>query len=129
MGIRLTIIKLGRYNKIGELLMENRTTGLQAQVIYQDKVREASVTRAAVRMGVVEMGMRTGYRGTCNRPPSWDPDQGRLRALQFQFNSNSIPNKSPACRTLYLIVTVMQSFEATYLKQKHKTILEQYFQH
>ena len=51
------IIKLERYNKIGELLIENRTTGLLAQVIYQDKVWEASVTRVAVHMGVKETGM------------------------------------------------------------------------
>jgi len=41
--------------RIGELLIENRTTGSQAQVIYQDEVWEASVTRAAVHMGVREM--------------------------------------------------------------------------
>jgi len=75
------IIELRKYNEIGELLKENRTTGPQAQVIYWDEVREESVTRAAVRMGVREMGMQTGYRGACNRPPSWDPDQGCMRAL------------------------------------------------
>ena len=48
MGIRLMIIKLRKYNKIGELLIENRTTGSQAQVSYQDMVQEASVTRVAV---------------------------------------------------------------------------------
>jgi len=57
MGIRLMIIELRKYNKIRELLIENRTTGSQAQVIYRDEVWEASVTRAAVRMGVREMGM------------------------------------------------------------------------
>ena len=57
MGIRLMIIELRKYNKIGELLIENRTTRLQVQVDYQDIVREASVTRVAVRMGVTEMGM------------------------------------------------------------------------
>ena len=51
------IIELGRYNEIGELLIENRTTGFQAQVIYWDEVWEASVTRAAVRMGVKGMEM------------------------------------------------------------------------
>ena len=56
MGKRLMIIELRRYNKIGELLIENRTTGSQAQVSYQDVVWETSVTRAAVRMGVREMG-------------------------------------------------------------------------
>ena len=57
MGTRLMIIELRRYNEIGELLIENGTTGLQAQVSYQDMVRETSVTRAAVHMGVKEMGM------------------------------------------------------------------------
>jgi len=56
MGIRLMIIEL-RYNKIGELLIENGTTGSQAQVSYQDVVRETSVTRVAVCMGMKEMGM------------------------------------------------------------------------
>jgi len=51
------IIELKRYNEIRELLIENRTTGSQAQVSYQDGVREASVTRVAVCMGVKEMGM------------------------------------------------------------------------
>ena len=82
MWTRLMIIKLRKYNEIGELLIENRTTGSQAQVIYQDQVWGAPVTRAAVRMGVRETGMRTGYRGTCNQLPNWDPDQGRMRALQ-----------------------------------------------
>ena len=60
------IIELRKYNEIGELLIENRTTGLQAQVSYQDEVWEASVTRAAVYMGVKGMAMRTGHRGTYN---------------------------------------------------------------
>src|SRR5882724_1120571 len=48
----------------------------------------------------------------------------------FPFNSNPIQNKSPARRTLYLVVSVMQSFEATCWLPitKHKTILEQFFQ-
>jgi len=57
MGIRLMIIELRKYNEIGELLMENRTTGSQAQVSYRDVVWEAPVTRAAVHMGVKETGM------------------------------------------------------------------------
>ena len=56
MGIRLMIIELRRYSEIGELHIENGTTGFQAQVSYQDEVQEASVTKVAVRMGV-EMGM------------------------------------------------------------------------
>jgi len=51
-GIRLMIIELGKYNEIGELLMEKRTTGSQAQVSYRDMFQGASVTRAAVHMGV-----------------------------------------------------------------------------
>jgi len=57
MGIRLMIIELKRYNEIGELLIENRTKGFQAQVTYWDGVWEASVTRAAVCMGVKDARM------------------------------------------------------------------------
>ena len=57
MGIRLMIIELRKYNGIRELLIENGTAGSQAQVSYWDVVREASVTRAAVCMGVKETGM------------------------------------------------------------------------
>jgi len=56
-GIRLMIIKLRKYNEIRELLIRNTTTGLQAQVSYQDGVQEALVTMAAVHMGVEEMGI------------------------------------------------------------------------
>jgi len=64
------IIELRTYNEIGELLIGNRTTGLQAQVSYQDRVQETSVTMAAVHMGVKETGMQTGHWGTYNQPPS-----------------------------------------------------------
>ena len=57
MGIRLMIIELGKYNKVRELLMGNRITGMQAQVSYWDGFWEASVTRMAVHMRVKEMGM------------------------------------------------------------------------
>jgi len=57
MGTRLMIIELRKYNEIRELLIENRTTGSQAQVSYWDMVWEAPVTRAAVCMGVKETGM------------------------------------------------------------------------
>jgi len=66
------IIKLERYNKIRELLIENRTTGSQGHICYQDGGWRVSVTMAAVHMGVKEMGMQTGHRGTYNQPPSWD---------------------------------------------------------
>src|SRR5882724_2712735 len=75
MGTRLMIIELRKYNEIRELLMEKRTTGSQAQVGYRDGVREAPVTRVAVRMGVKETGMRTGCIGAYNQPLSWDLEQ------------------------------------------------------
>src|SRR5882724_8700160 len=40
---------------------------------------------------------------------------------RFPFDSNLIQNKSPARRTLYLIVSVMQSFEATCWLPKQNT--------
>ena len=82
MGIRLMIIELGKYNKIGELLIRKRITGLQAQVNYWDGVQEALVTIAAVCMGVEETGKQTRHRCAYNRPPSWDRDQGCMWALQ-----------------------------------------------
>ena len=57
MGIRLMIIKLKKYNEIRELLIENRTTGSQGHVSYWDRGWRVSITRAAVHMGVEEMGM------------------------------------------------------------------------
>jgi len=51
------IIKLRKYNEIRELLIENRTTGLQGHVSYWGWRPEGSVTRAAVHMGVKETGM------------------------------------------------------------------------
>ena len=64
------IIELGRYNKIGELLIGNRTTGSQRHICYQDGGLGVSVTKAAVRMGVEETEMQTGHRGTYNGPLS-----------------------------------------------------------
>ena len=65
----------------------------------------------------------------CDVIPTCSAGPAALR--RFPFNSNPIQNKSPARRTLYLVVLVMQSFEATCWlpKTKHKTILEQFFQH
>ena len=68
MGIKLMIIKLRKYNEIGELLIENRTTGSQEHVSYWNGGWSVSVTRVAVHMGVKEMGMQTGNRGTYNQP-------------------------------------------------------------
>jgi len=51
------IIKLRKYNEIGELLIGNRTAGSQAQVSYWDRVQEAPVTMVAVHMWVKEMGI------------------------------------------------------------------------
>jgi len=51
------IIELERYNKIGVLLIENRATGSQGHIHYQDGGQRVSVTMVAVHMGVEEMGM------------------------------------------------------------------------
>ena len=51
------IIKLERNNEIRELLIENRATGSQGHVCYRDRGQRVSVTKAAVHMGVEEMGM------------------------------------------------------------------------
>ena len=76
------IIELRKYNEIGELLIGDRNARSQVQVGYQDVDREAFVTRVAVRMGVKEMGMRTGHRGAYNRPLSWDQEQVCVQALR-----------------------------------------------
>ena len=75
------IIELERYNEIRELLIENRTTGLQGHVSYQDGDQGMSVTRA-VCMGVKEMGMQTGHMGAYNQPLSWGQEQVHMWALQ-----------------------------------------------
>src|SRR5882724_9913805 len=77
--------------KVRELLLEDGTIGLQAQVSYRDKVREVSVTRAAVCMGVEEMGMQTGHRGAYKWPPSRDQEQVCVQALQSNQKSISMP--------------------------------------
>ena len=64
LGKRLKIIELRQYNEVRELHIENRTAGSWAQVSYQGVIQKASVTKAAVRMGVTEMGMRTENRAT-----------------------------------------------------------------
>jgi len=51
------IIELERYNKIGELVIENRTTGLQRHVGYWDRDWRVSVTMEAVCMGAKEKWM------------------------------------------------------------------------
>ena len=84
------IIELRKYNKIRELLIENRTTGSQAQVSYRDEVREASVTRAAGRMGVKGMAMLTGHRGTYNRPPHRDQEQVCIQGLRINHKGISM---------------------------------------
>jgi len=66
------IIELRNYNGIGGLLIENRTTGSQAQLGYREGVQEVSVTRVAVHMGFKETGMSTGHRGAYN----WSPSRG-----------------------------------------------------
>jgi len=59
MGIRLVIIKLERYNEVGELLIKNRIMGLQPHVRYRDRDRRVSVTGVAVCMEEKWRGMHT----------------------------------------------------------------------
>ena len=66
------IIELERYNKIGELLKEIRTTGSQGHVCYQEGGQRVFVTMVAVNIGVEEMGMQTGNRGAYIWPLSQD---------------------------------------------------------
>ena len=54
------IIKLERYNEIGELLIENRATRLQGHICYQDRYWRVSVTMEAVHMGVRSQGCEQG---------------------------------------------------------------------
>ena len=75
------IIELGRYNEIGELLIQNRATWSQGHICYWDRVWRVSVTMAAVCMGVKETGMQTGHWGTYNWPLSWDQEQVCTQAL------------------------------------------------
>jgi len=70
MGIRLMIIKLGKYNEAEELLIATRTTGSLGCVCYQNGDWRVSVTKVAVCMGMEETGMQTGYRGTYKWAPS-----------------------------------------------------------
>jgi len=51
------IIELERYNKIGELVIGNRTTGSQGLVCYQGRGQRVSVTMVAVHLGVEGTGM------------------------------------------------------------------------
>jgi len=61
------IIKLERYNEVGELLIENRTTGLQPHVHYWDRDQRVSVTGAAVCMEEKGTGMQIGHRDVYNQ--------------------------------------------------------------
>jgi len=84
------IIELRKYNEIRKILIENRSAGLLAQVSYRDVFQGASVTRAAVHMGVKDMGMLTGHRGTYKQPPSRDREQVCMQLLQSNQKSLSM---------------------------------------
>ena len=51
------IIELRKYNRIRELLIENRTTGFQGHVYYREGDQRVSVTRVAVHMEVKGTGV------------------------------------------------------------------------
>ena len=77
----LMIIKLGKYNKAEELLIETRATGFQGCVCYWNGDQRVSVTRASVHMEGKGTGMRTGYRGEYNRSLSREWEQVCIWAL------------------------------------------------
>jgi len=83
-GKRLMIIKLRKYNEIGELLIETETTGLQGHVCYWDRGGRVSVTTVAVCMGRKEMGVWTWHRGTY----SWSLSQEWEQVCMQQLWSN-----------------------------------------
>jgi len=66
------IIQLGNYNKVGELLIEDRTTGSQGHIHYCDRDRRVAVARVAVHMEEKGMGVQTGHRDTYNQSLSWN---------------------------------------------------------
>ena len=84
------IIELGKYNEIGELLIENRTAGSQGHVSYQDGGWRASVTMAAVYMGVEEMGIQTGHRCCHNLFPMLSPIHSLPPYLPWVYSSDLI---------------------------------------
>jgi len=51
------LIEFENYNEVGELLIENRTTGSQGHVHYQERDWRVSVTRVAVHMEEKGMGI------------------------------------------------------------------------
>ena len=85
------IIELRKYIEVRELLIENGTTGLWAQVSYWDRDQRASVTRAAVHMEVEKMGMQTRHRDAYKLPPSRDREQVHVWALRSSHKSISTP--------------------------------------
>ena len=85
------IIELGNYNEGRELHIGDGTTGSQAQVSYQDKVRRTSTTRAAVCMEVEQTGMQAGYRNAYKWLPSRDREQVCMLALRSNQKSISTP--------------------------------------
>jgi len=64
------IIELERYNEVGELPIENGTTGFQPHVCYWDGGWRVSVTGMAVCMDEKGKGMKIGHRDAYNQSPS-----------------------------------------------------------
>ena len=58
-----------------ELLIETGTTESWGYICYQDGGWRVCVTTVAVWMGVKEMGMWQGHRGTYNWSPNWEWEQ------------------------------------------------------
>jgi len=65
-GIRLMIIKLGKYNSAEELLIETRTAGSQGHICYRDGDRRVSVTRGGCLHGGEGDGDANRVKGAYN---------------------------------------------------------------
>src|SRR5882724_1339535 len=133
---RTTLINLESFTKEEHLLALERISHHPISLSFMEVILASStpITEECTKLldHLSEPSSRLIHR--ISHPPKEDVSAEVVMAcficIQFPFDSNPIQNKSPACRTLYLVVSVMQLFEATCWlpKTKHKTILEQYFQ-
>ena len=73
----------------------------------EERDGDANMTQAVTQVWIANSGLTedTAVEGS---------EKELLSPGQFQFNSNSIPNMSPALQTLYHVALVMQSFKTTY---------------
>ena len=82
-GKRLMIIKLRKYNKVRELLIEIGTTGLQGHVCYWDRGQRVSVT-----MGCPHKEGEDGDANKTQGAYNWPPRE-KVCAQPLQSNQRS----------------------------------------